>query len=91
MIIVGADGSRAALEAVGWAAREAALRGTALTVMHAVPRWVPDTTDGRYADVAAWMRRSGLDLLATAEGRARRGHPALRRRPASHPVTRVPP
>ncbi|MFC4119840.1 universal stress protein [Nonomuraea zeae] len=78
MIIVGADGSRAALEAAGWAAREAVLRGTALTVLHALPRWVVDTADGRYADVAAWMRRNGLDLLATAEDRALREHTGLK-------------
>ena len=40
MILVGVDGSRAGLEAAGWAAREAALRRVPLRVVHAIPAWV---------------------------------------------------
>ncbi|MFC5821759.1 universal stress protein [Nonomuraea harbinensis] len=72
MIIVGVDGSRAGLEAVGWAAREAAIRQTGLTVVHALPRWVCERDDGRYAEVAAWMRHSGQEVLDAGEERARR-------------------
>ncbi|UBU08985.1 universal stress protein [Nonomuraea gerenzanensis] len=72
MIIVGVDGSRAGLEAVGWAAREAAIRQTELSVVHALPRWVCERDDGRYAEVAAWMRRGGRELLDAGEERARR-------------------
>ncbi|MEQ4724177.1 universal stress protein [Nonomuraea sp. B19D2] len=59
MILVGVDGSRAALEAVGWAAHEAALREVPLTVAHAMPRWAYETESGRYAQVAARMRAGG--------------------------------
>ncbi|MEV0999980.1 universal stress protein [Nonomuraea sp. NPDC050202] len=38
MILVGVDGSRAGLEAVGWAARKAAQRAVPLLVAHAMPR-----------------------------------------------------
>ncbi|GAA1654652.1 universal stress protein [Nonomuraea maheshkhaliensis] len=72
MIIVGVDGSRAGLEAVGWAAREAAIRQAELSVVHALPRWVCDRDDGRYAEVAAWMRRGGKEVLDAGEERARR-------------------
>ncbi|SEH02682.1 Nucleotide-binding universal stress protein, UspA family [Nonomuraea solani] len=74
MILVGVDGSRAGLEAVGWAAREAVLREAPLTVAHVIPRWVYETKTERYAEVAAWMREGGRTVLAAAEERARRDH-----------------
>ncbi|WP_084965396.1 universal stress protein [Thermoactinospora rubra] len=39
MIIVGVDGSAASMRAVEWAAREAALRGQPLKILHAALRW----------------------------------------------------
>ncbi|MDF5754277.1 universal stress protein [Spongiactinospora sp. TRM90649] len=77
MIIVGVDGSRAGLEAVGWAAREAALRDTPLLVAHAIPAWACEPATGRYAEVAAWMREGGQSVLNTAEERARRERPGI--------------
>ncbi|MEU7740771.1 universal stress protein [Nonomuraea sp. NPDC049158] len=77
MIIVGVDGSRAGLEAVGWAAREAALREVPLTVVHAMPGWACETASGHYAAVAKWMRDGGEMALAAAEDRARGEHPKI--------------
>ncbi|HUR09142.1 MAG TPA: universal stress protein [Nonomuraea sp.] len=77
MIIVGVDGSRAGLEAAGWAAMEAALREVPLTVAHAMPGWVCETQSGRYAVVAKWMRDGGAMVLAAAEDRARREQPKI--------------
>ncbi|GAA3614304.1 universal stress protein [Nonomuraea rosea] len=77
MIIVGVDGSRAGLEATGWAAVEAALRQAPLTVAHAVPRWVCEPAAGRYAEVNRWMREGAQTVLATARDRALRERPGL--------------
>ncbi|MDP4510062.1 universal stress protein [Nonomuraea turcica] len=77
MILVGVDGSRAGIEAVGWAAHEAAVREVPLTVAHAMPRWAYETEIGRYAEVAAWMREGGRTVLAVAEERARREQPKI--------------
>ncbi|MFI6294808.1 universal stress protein [Nonomuraea sp. NPDC050790] len=71
MIIVGVDGSQAGLEAAGWAAEEAVLRGVPLTVAHAMQRWANETDGGRYADVAAWMRDSAAQVADAAVQRAR--------------------
>ncbi|GAA2216225.1 universal stress protein [Nonomuraea monospora] len=77
MIVVGVDGSRAGLEAAGWAAREAALRDVPLLVAHAMPRWAQETETGRLAEVAAWMREGGRSVLAAAEERARGDKPKI--------------
>jgi len=78
MILVGVDGSRAGLEAAGWAAREAALRRVPLRVVHAIPAWVLETGgDGPYAGVARWMREGAETVLAGAVDRARREVPGL--------------
>ncbi|MET7339160.1 universal stress protein [Nonomuraea sp. NPDC005650] len=70
MIIVGVDGSQASLEAVSWAAREATLRDVPLIVAHAMPRWICETTGGRLAAVAAWMREGCETVLAAGRSRA---------------------
>ncbi|RBQ15917.1 universal stress protein [Spongiactinospora rosea] len=78
MIIAGVDGSRAGLEAAGWAAREAALRAAPLKIVHAIPQWACDTTTtGRYGEIAAWMREGGYSVLAAAADRARRERPEI--------------
>ncbi|MGW3353427.1 universal stress protein [Nonomuraea rubra] len=77
MILVGVDGSRAGLEAAGWAAREAELRAVPLLVAHAMPRWAYETEAGRLAEVAAWMREGGRSVLAAAEERARGDQPKI--------------
>ncbi|TMR88057.1 universal stress protein [Nonomuraea basaltis] len=85
MIIVGVDGSQAGLEAVGWAAREAALREVPLTVVHAMPRWAVEADDGRYADVAKWMRAGCATVLAAGENRASHEQPKIAVRTAALP------
>lgn len=77
MIVVGVDGSRAGLEAAGWAAAEAALRGVPLRMGHAMTPWAIETGSGRYAEVARWMRQGGLSVLSAAEERVRRAWPEL--------------
>lgn len=78
MIIVGVDGSRAGLEAAGWAAKEAVRRGVPLRVVYATPRWVLETEEGdRYAGIAKWMREGGETVLAAAVERARREAPQV--------------
>jgi nucleotide-binding universal stress UspA family protein len=77
MIVVGVDGSRAGLEAVAWAAREAALREAPLRIVHVITEWAAHTETGRYAEVARWMRQGGQSVLATAEDRARAERPRL--------------
>ncbi|MFD1545034.1 universal stress protein [Nonomuraea guangzhouensis] len=53
MIVVGVDGLRAGFEAVGWAAGEAALRESPLTVAHVLPRWCARRNAGRPAAASA--------------------------------------
>ncbi|WP_240507016.1 universal stress protein [Thermoactinospora rubra] len=78
MIVVGVDGSRPALEAVAWAAREAVLRGRKLLVAHAMPAWARDATDkDRYAGVARWMREGAEVVLTAGVDRARREAPSV--------------
>ncbi|MFI6389860.1 universal stress protein [Nonomuraea sp. NPDC050540] len=78
MIVVGVDGSRAGLEAVGWAAREAALRGRTLLVVHAMPAWAHAAVPGeRYAGVAEWMRDGAATVLAAAVEQAGQEAPGL--------------
>ncbi|WP_433438161.1 universal stress protein [Nonomuraea sp. CA-141351] len=77
MIIVGVDGSRTGLDAAGWAATEAALRQAPLTVAHAVPKWVCEETQGRYAEVGRWMREGAKTVLVSARDRALRERPEI--------------
>ncbi|KOV53582.1 universal stress protein UspA [Streptomyces sp. AS58] len=78
-VVAGVDGSASSLEAVGTAAREAALRGTGLRLVHAfgwpsihppagVPPWTP---------ASAGMRELVDGTLAKAEQRAREVAPRL--------------
>ncbi|MBG0817973.1 universal stress protein [Planomonospora sp. ID82291] len=72
MILVGVDGSKAGLDAVGWAVREAGLRGTGLRVVHVMPEWafgMPE--DVPHADVGRWMRDGAAETLTQAVERAR--------------------
>ncbi|MEV1238948.1 universal stress protein [Nonomuraea sp. NPDC050022] len=75
MIVVGVDGSLAGLEAVSWAAREAALREVPLVVAHAMPRWACETRDGRLAEATKWMREGCATVLAEGKSRAVREQP----------------
>ncbi|MEU4541544.1 universal stress protein [Streptosporangium sp. NPDC023825] len=78
MIVVGVDGSQAALAAVSWAAREAAARDGALSIVHAMPSWpleVPE--EGRYAEVGRWMREGATSMLDAALERAHQEDPRV--------------
>jgi nucleotide-binding universal stress UspA family protein len=78
MIIAGVDGSQAGLEAAGWAAREAALRGVSLKVVHALPEWVfRGAARGPYPQVAKWMRDGGTEVVTAGLERARQEAPGL--------------
>ncbi|MEV4095867.1 universal stress protein [Streptosporangium saharense] len=76
-VIVGVDGSDASLEATAWAAREAALRGAPLRLVHVTLRWaydvplVPQPAHWGPAAQAACRR-----LLAQATERARAEAPS---------------
>ncbi|WP_030914262.1 universal stress protein [Streptosporangium amethystogenes] len=72
MILVGVDGSQAALEAVSWAVREAGLRDTGLRVVHVMVAWPLEMTeDAPYADVGRWMRDGATSMVTDALNRAR--------------------
>ncbi|GGL00954.1 universal stress protein [Planomonospora parontospora subsp. parontospora] len=72
MIVVGVDGSQAGLEAVGWAVREAGLRGARLRIVHVMPTWAFEMPeDVPHADVGRWMRDGAAGLLAQGVERAR--------------------
>ncbi|GII54233.1 universal stress protein [Planotetraspora thailandica] len=78
MIIVGVDGSQAGIEAAGWAAREAALRGVPVKIVHALPAWIfAGVARGSCANVARWMRDGGEDVVAAAAERARADAPEV--------------
>ncbi|GII91584.1 hypothetical protein Ssi02_18150 [Sinosporangium siamense] len=68
MIVVGVDGSKAGLEAVTWAAREAALRGgDAVRVVHTMAEWPLEMDDAApHAEVGRWMRDSAAAVLEEA-------------------------
>ncbi|GAB2835719.1 universal stress protein [Actinoallomurus bryophytorum] len=71
-IIVGADGSRHSLGAVGWAAEEAALRRSPLRVVHAVPPWLYDrNVDPRLVSVREWLLAGGQEAIGEAVETAR--------------------
>jgi nucleotide-binding universal stress UspA family protein len=72
-IIVGADGSRHSLGAVGWAAEEAALRRSSLRIVHAVPPWLYDrNVDPRLVSVREWLLASGQEAIGEAVETARK-------------------
>ena len=72
MILVGVDGSQAALEAVSWAVREAGLREAGLRVVHVMTAWPLEMTENApYADVGRWMRDGAESMLRDALDRAR--------------------
>ena len=66
-IVVGVDGSPAANAAVCWAAREAAMRGIPLTVVHTVKAIVPTyPAIPLAAGVAVWQEEQGRQVLEQA-------------------------
>ncbi|MGC5015756.1 universal stress protein [Streptosporangium sp. DT93] len=78
MIVVGVDGSQAALAAAGWAAREAALRGDELSLVHAMPAWPLEISErDRYAEVGRWMREGATSTLEAALERVHQEDPRV--------------
>ena len=73
-IVVGVDGSPASKVAVDWAARDAAMRGIALTLVHVVSSVVaapfPDTSA---AGFGKWQQQKGRECLDEATRGRRRG------------------
>ncbi len=66
-IVVGVDGSAAALGAVRWAARDAALRNVPLTLVHVVdadlPEWFEEAT---LVGSRRWQKRPARDFIESA-------------------------
>lgn len=78
MIVVGVDGSQSGLEAVTWAVREAARRGTAVRIVHVMAAWAAELPEeGRFAEVGRWMRENAQAVLAAAADRARADGPGV--------------
>ncbi|WP_308123981.1 universal stress protein [Mycolicibacterium xanthum] len=78
-IVVGVDGSRASAAALGWAARDAALRGAALTIVHAVePLPPPSAVWGPVpvpAGFAEWRDSEATQIVQDAAEVVRRTLP----------------
>ncbi|GAY19244.1 universal stress protein [Mycobacterium sp. shizuoka-1] len=73
-VVVGIDGSEAALGAARWAADFAAARGVGLTLLHAIPR-----LDWHFAsaEFPAELDGDGDQVLAAAQAAVRSSHPDL--------------
>jgi nucleotide-binding universal stress UspA family protein len=79
-IVVGTDGSAEALQAVGWAAREAVLRGVALRIVSAAaapPRMTTRSAPGHYQTVTDALLGQRDQALAAAAERAAQADPGL--------------
>src|SRR5689334_980028 len=74
-IVAGTDGSEESLRAVGWAAREAVLRGAALRIVAAaavLPRMISRAGPGQYDTVTDVLDKERDSALAVAAERAAR-------------------
>jgi nucleotide-binding universal stress UspA family protein len=79
-IVAGTDGSEESLRAVGWAAREAVLRGAPLRIVSAaslLPRMVSRAGPGEYDDVTDVLVKDRDRALAAAAERAAGVAPGL--------------
>ena len=79
-VVVGIDGSEAALGAAGWAAEFAAKRGSGQPLLHAIPRLECHFTT---EDVPAEPEADGDEVLAAAQAAVRAAHPDLAIRTAA--------
>src|SRR5918999_5120541 len=78
-IVAGVDGSAISLEAVDWAAAEAARRDAPLRLVHAVVPWLlrPEV-DPRVVEIRDWLRNSGQEVIDDAVARVRERAPGVR-------------
>ena len=76
-ILVGVDGSAESDAAIGWATREATMRGVPITLMHVVPP-IPN---GRRLPGNQRSRRCGNRTLATSSNRHARPSSPMRVNP----------
>ncbi|WP_330347157.1 universal stress protein [Streptomyces sp. NBC_00582] len=74
-VLAAVDGSEHSLVAADWAAREAALRGAALRVLHASPPLPGDTVP---AAAEQWLHQVGESVLHRVIADLRARHPDLR-------------
>ena len=66
-ILVGVDGSAAALRAVRWAARDAALRNVPLTLVHVVDAPLPEWLEvAALAGSMQWQEQRARDCIESA-------------------------
>jgi nucleotide-binding universal stress UspA family protein len=66
-ILVGVDGSAAALRAVRWAARDAALRNAPLTLIHVADAQLPEWLEvAALADFRRWQKHPARDFIESA-------------------------
>ncbi|MFF5213106.1 universal stress protein [Streptosporangium sp. NPDC000396] len=70
MIVVGVDGSRAGLAAVGWAMREADMRGVKVRIVYVVPTCPYEMSEDTPHAYGRWMRERVTPVLADALRRA---------------------
>jgi nucleotide-binding universal stress UspA family protein len=77
-VVAGVDGSVCALDAVRWAAAEAAVRGVPLVLVHALH--LPEAAVAPFEpdDLAARQQEAGAALLASAAALAAAAHPELK-------------
>ncbi|GGS55244.1 MULTISPECIES: universal stress protein [Actinokineospora] len=78
-VVVGADGSQSSLDAVAWAAREAAARETGLRVVHAFiwPKLGVPLGPAEFGDSTGGLRNEARRILVDAVGRAREAAPDI--------------
>ncbi|GAA3194254.1 universal stress protein [Actinocorallia longicatena] len=70
-IVVGIDGSAASMDAVKWAAGEAALRGRELRIVYAIAPWILEpSAEPQIEAMREVLRDGGRDLLEQAAERA---------------------
>ncbi|OBH12923.1 MULTISPECIES: universal stress protein [unclassified Mycobacterium] len=66
-VLVGVDGSAAALRAVRWAARDAALRKAPLTLVHVVDALLPEWFEvAALAGFSQWQEQRARDVISSA-------------------------
>ncbi|MFC6288532.1 universal stress protein [Nocardioides sp. GCM10027113] len=87
-VVVGVDGTGRSLRALLWAARDAAMRGAPLRVIHTLPRWdgdIPAFPPGRFEE-AEFRGRGIIKEAVAAVGEAQPGLEVSTDQPMSTPA-----